>query len=106
MRLALWLSPVQAAALEVDGGEEQQHPRVVGLLPPQLHAVALRRLEVARLVLTVGQLRQPLEGKHTFGRFWSTNTTREGDGRAQRMGRGRGWGGEGRTNVRRNGNNS
>lgn len=74
-------SPVEPATLEVDGGEQQQHARVVGLLPPQLHTVALGSLKVTRLVLPVRQLGQPLEGKHTlFCRFCITNTQQPEEG--------------------------
>lgn len=71
-------SPVESSALEVDGGQEQQHTCVIRLLPPQLHAVTLSCLKVPRLILPVRQLGQPLEGKHTFCRFWITNTAQEG----------------------------
>lgn len=73
-------SPVESSALEVDGGQEQQHACVIRLLPPQLHAVALSRLKVPWLILSVRQLSQPLEGKHTFCWFWSTNTAQGGRG--------------------------
>lgn len=39
-------SPVESSALEVDGGQEQQHACVIRLLPPQLHAVALSCLKI------------------------------------------------------------
>ena len=42
----------------MDGGEQEQDARVVRLLAPQLHAVPLGVLVVARLVLPVRQLRQ------------------------------------------------
>lgn len=51
--------PVESSALEVDGGQEQQHACVIRLLPPQLHAVALGCLKVPGLILPVRQLGQP-----------------------------------------------
>lgn len=51
-------SLVETATLEVYGGEEQQYAGVVGLLPPQLHAVSLCILVVTSLVLAVCQLQQ------------------------------------------------
>lgn len=71
-------SPVESSALEVDGGQEQQHACVIRLLPPQLHAVALSCLKIPWLILPVRQLSQPLEGKHTFCWFWSTNISQGG----------------------------
>lgn len=67
-------SPVKSSALEVNGGQEEQHACVIRLLPPQLHTMTLGGLKVAWLILPVCEFSQPLEGKHTFGRFWSTIT--------------------------------
>ncbi len=54
--IAVFRSLVIFPALEVYRGEQQQHSRVCGVLPPELHAVLLRVLVVAALVLAVGQL--------------------------------------------------
>ena len=43
-------------ALKVNRGQQKQDARVGGILPPELHAVLLRVLVIAALVLAVGQL--------------------------------------------------
>ena len=57
--LNLSYSLVISPALKVNGGEEEEDAGVGRVLPPQLHAVLLGVLVVPRLVLGVGQLRQP-----------------------------------------------
>lgn len=74
------ISPVKPAALEVDRGEQQQDACIIRLLPPQLHAVTLSRLKISWLIFTMRQFCQTLEGKHTFGWFWSTNATQRKGG--------------------------
>ncbi len=56
---------VHPAALEVDGAEEQQDAGVGRVLLPQLHAVPLCIVVVARLVFPVRQLRQTWQEKNS-----------------------------------------